>query len=94
MENFCIETDIDYKNRLYVHDVSITSQSLYPYDLQAEEALSNVIGFIKLSNKMKFLKLLICDIGHDLFNNLFWLYFCLKFQRSNFQEFCVFFKYL
>ncbi len=76
------------EERLFVHDVSVSIVSLNPHDLRPGEALEAALEWTRGGTCVKALKPLLCETqcGQRLFNNLFWLFFCLKFQPASFCE--------
>jgi hypothetical protein len=76
------------KKALFVHDVIVSYKSIYPLDLQPSKTMADIITVFKGEAKNSQFKEVICRSVHSLslFNNLFWLYFCLKFQRQSYNE--------
>jgi len=87
-----IETD-SLGPKLFVHDISLSFQNFYPYELQGEKILEVAINCLKGASQFDVLKTELCkkENGTKLFDNLFWLFFALKFQPLSFTEFGVFY---
>ena len=82
------------EERLFVHDVSVSIISLNPYDLRPGEALGTALEWTRGGSSVQTLRPQLCDsqCGQRLFTNLFWLFFCLKFQPASFCEVGVLFR--
>eukprot|EP01022_Parablepharisma_sp_SALTPOND_P033191 TRINITY_DN88280_c0_g1_i1.p1 TRINITY_DN88280_c0_g1~~TRINITY_DN88280_c0_g1_i1.p1 ORF type:complete len:629 (+),score=81.13 TRINITY_DN88280_c0_g1_i1:47-1888(+) len=77
------------KTILFIHDILISYQSIYPVDLAPSAALAKAIGAFRGSTNLSDLQEILCNSPHscEVFTNLFWLYFCLRFQRQAYLEF-------
>ena len=87
-EEYSEDIEEDNKKPLFVHDIIVSYQSVYPLDLQPAKAMTDSIAAFKGEAKNSQFKEIICRSEHSLslFTNLFWLYFCLKFQRQSYNE--------
>ena len=76
------------EERMFVHDVSVSIVSLYPHDLRPSEALEAALACTRGGTCVETMNPLLCETssGKRLFDNLFWLFFCLKFQPASFGE--------
>ncbi len=82
------ETGRKGEERLFVHDVCTSFQSMYPHDLQPQTILPIALGAVKGCSQFPEMRSVLCDSpsGRELFDNLFWLFFCLRFQPATFSE--------
>jgi len=76
------------KNAFFIHDVMVSYQTIYPMDLNPQAVLCETIDSFKGSAKLADLKQILgtSKQAGEIFTNLFWMYFCLKFQRQAYVE--------
>ncbi len=72
----------------YLHDVLVSYQSIYPRDLKPSAALTDTVDSLRGADKFKDLKEILRNSqpAADVFANLFWLYFTLRFQHGAYSE--------
>ncbi len=78
------ESQGEQDTAMFVHDTIVSYQSIYPLDLKPGTAIAETIEQFKGSAKFADLKDIMCNSpsSTNVFVNLFWLFFCLKFQRN------------
>jgi len=76
------------EEKLFVHDACVSFQYLYPCDLEPSRCISLALDVAKGNAQFQDMRQVLCDTqsGNLLFVNLFWLFFCLKFQPATFSE--------
>ena len=72
----------EYPGR-FLHEAIIASSNMYPCDIQAEKILESVLKCTKHFIGVKDISSNSTAI-QELFTNLFWLFFCAKFQPEIF----------
>jgi hypothetical protein len=77
----------------FIHEALISPNNLYPCDVLPKEALQSTL---KASANFRGLRDMlapaIVDNAQRLLSNLFWLFFCLKFQPELFSSVAVVFN--
>jgi len=76
------------KKSLFVYDIITSHRSIYPLDLDAGKILRDTMAMFKGEGKDYPLKEILCKshYSHDLFINLFWLYFYLQFHKQSYLD--------
>jgi len=82
------------KESKFVQDIYITQEDLYPYEISPSNGISSAFNELKKDSPKlepfhKYLKTAPESI--KLLTNLFWLFFCVRFQPLNFKYVSVFY---
>ncbi len=73
---------------MVVHDVSVSYLSPYPCDLAPEQTLVGVMEHISGAGQFADMVPIVCagTSSQKVFVNLFWLFFCARFQPAAFSD--------
>ena len=72
----------------FVHDIKVSCQNIYPIDLKPDSIIIETMKKLKIISEVEYLKEVLSEseCSKELFTNLFWLYFSLRFQRKSYNE--------